>query len=239
MKSYRESHTALGKGKSYDNSNQNKYDSVIWDKFVKPYLRANLKELAAKGSKKYLDFACGTGRILNQGNYYFDDVTGIDISEEMLKEARKRVPDATFHCQDVTTTDNISQKFDCVTLFRFILNAEPELRKEVLCWLYEHMEDDGVLIFNNHMNLYSVRGLITWISRLFGNKKVNYLTTKQVTDDLTSAGFTITSCKNFWVLPTINGKAILGMKLQTIIERFLFKLGFGCFGSEQVFIARK
>lgn len=239
MKSYRESHTQPGKGESYDKSHENKYDSVIWDTFVKPYLKKILKNTSEQGANKYLDFACGTGRILNQGSCFFDDITGIDISEEMLKVAKKRVPNAVYYCQDVTTNNNISSKFDCITLFRFILNAEPDLRKEVLSWLFCHMENDGILIFNNHMNLYSFRGLITWLARLLGNKNVHYLTKKQIIDDLRFHGFIMVSCESFWVLPTFKGKPILGIKLQTWLEKRLIRIGFGFLGSEQVFIAKK
>ncbi len=239
MKSYRESHTQQGKGEAYDKSHENKYDAVIWDTFVKPYLKNILKSTSEQGAKKYLDFACGTGRILNQSNYFFDDITGIDISEEMLKVAKKRVPNAVYYCHDVTANNNISLKFDCITLFRFVLNAEPELRKEILHWLFCHIEDDGVLIFNNHMNLYSFRGLITWLARCFGNKQVNYLTKKQITHDLRLTGFTIVSCKGFWLLPTVNGKPILGTKLQTWLEKRLIKIGFGFLGAEQVYVVKK
>ncbi len=239
MKSYRESHTQKGKGEAYDKSHENKYDSIIWSDFVKPYLKNILRNSSEKGAKKYLDFACGTGRILNQSNCFFDDITGIDISEEMLKVAKKRAPNAHFYCQDVTVNKSISSTFDCVTLFRFILNAEPSLREEVFKWLYEHMEHDSVLIFNNHMNLYSSRGIVTWLAKCFGNKQINYLTKKQIKHDLRLIGFTIVSCKGFWILPTFNGKPIIGSKLQTWLERLLLKLGFGFLGAEQVFVVKK
>lgn len=43
-----------------------------------------------------LDFGCGIGRLSAALNDHFDRVIGVDISSEMLRQARRNVPDAQF-----------------------------------------------------------------------------------------------------------------------------------------------
>jgi len=62
--------------------------------------------------RKVLDLACGTGRhscILNRMGY---KVTGIDISEEMLKVARKKCPEVNFKKMDFFKLKFPKNKFD-------------------------------------------------------------------------------------------------------------------------------
>ena len=64
MKSYRKSH--LDKNKAYSYHQQflkNRYRAMIWSK-EKKILYEILKKKIKKNNNTYLDFACGTGRIL-------------------------------------------------------------------------------------------------------------------------------------------------------------------------------
>ncbi len=67
----------------------------------------------AKGKQSLLDLACGTGDLYsfvgNKGYSY----TGIDISEDMLAQAKRRHPDGTFLLGDATELKR-SDMFDVV-----------------------------------------------------------------------------------------------------------------------------
>src|SRR5215213_4604167 len=59
-----------------------------------------------------LDVACGTGTYLTylQERY---DVEGVDLSEEMLEIARRKLPDVRFHQGDLVDFD-LDRQFDVV-----------------------------------------------------------------------------------------------------------------------------
>ena len=78
-----------------------------------------------------LDIACGTGDL---ADFYNGHYTGIDISEEAVKMARrKELKGPDFHVADITKPLNISgRKFDTIVLGQFL----------------EHVEDDKIIFEN-------------------------------------------------------------------------------------------
>ena len=150
---YRLSHTAVGKGASYQES----FEKYPYRRLMWTWEKKQIKEIITyrfKKEKDILDFACGTGRILLELANISENVTGIDVSESMLDIARKRVPNTEIINADITHINPFEEKkqFQIIVSFRFFLNAQPTLRKEVLSALTPMLEDDGVLIFNNHGN---------------------------------------------------------------------------------------
>lgn len=238
--SYRSSHLGEGKGAWYDTTHAHKVDAMIWDNFIKDFVGRAFDEALTAGARRYLDFACGTGRVLKLGSRFFSDAVGIDISEDMLCVARERVPQAKVYCLDVTREpDTEVGNFECVTLFRFLLNAEPQLRTEVLTWLAAHMPVGSTLIGNNHMESASVSGLITAMANGLFARGRNRLSRREVEAMLTAAGFRLERWAGYRVLPTIMGKPVLGERLQLALERKLARFGLERFGVEQVFVARR
>lgn len=240
MKSYRHVHVGEGIGRRYDALHKKKVDALIWTHYVRPLLRETLEKASAQGASRYLDFACGTGRILNVGAQIFDDATGIDISPDMLEVAAQRVASARIICTDVTTsTSPVDSIFDCVTIFRFFLNAEPELRKDVLRWLSSHMAPGAWLVGNVHQNTWSIPGLITLGARILGHRNLNILSRREMTHLLSEAGFEIVEWRGFRVAPSIKGKSPFGDSVQLKSEKIFQKLHMGGFGAEQFFVAKK
>ena len=238
MNSYRNSHTSFEISSTYDAKFKYRVDSLIWDDFVKPYVRSILKKSAHSKSDKYMDFACGTGRLLKLGNSVFGHASGIDISKNMLSVARKRVPNAKLYCLDVTREDSKEiGEFDCVTMFRFLKNAEPELREEVLRWLYSHMPKGATLIVNNHGNSSSLQGLVTRLAFWLPDELKNLLSRRETQKLLKNAGFDVVSCEGFRILPSLFGRPVFGRWLQSKLERFCRQLNLGRFGGELVFVA--
>ena len=87
-----------------------------------------------------LDVACGTGVLFPDYKKLGADVTGIDISPEMVKIAKEKFPEAEVVCGDVLDF-SFSEKFDAVMIYNaFPHFAEPEKLIEKLSIL---LKDSG------------------------------------------------------------------------------------------------
>jgi SAM-dependent methyltransferase len=227
-------------GERYDSLIGSKVDALIWRNFVLDYTREKLERAARDGARRYLDFACGTGRILEIGHNIFPEAVGLDLSEDMLEVARRKMPRVTFYCVDITRhPDSLDGKFDCVSIFRFLLNAEEPLRRDALAWIAAHMNPGSLLIGNIHMYTYSLGGIATAAARFSGKREINHVSRRHIAKLLAGAGFRIDDWAGFRVLPTIGGQAPFGNEIQLRAERFCNRIGFGRFGSEHVFTARR
>ena len=128
------------------------YYSWMWE-IEKRYLG----ELLNKHKfKDYLDFACGTGRVISFVEDYVDNSTGVDVSENILDIARGKVSKSRLIRQDVTQK-SLNRKFDLVTAFRFFLNAQDDLRHDVMKELQSITRDKSWVIVSNQGNKTSLR----------------------------------------------------------------------------------
>jgi len=98
-----------------------------------PYLDKFLSYLHR--GDKILDLGCGTGRITQ---YYVDNgfkVIGIDLSDEMIKIAKKKHPQIEFLCADMRKLNFPNESFDAVSiaysLFHLSKKDVPQLIKKV------------------------------------------------------------------------------------------------------------
>jgi hypothetical protein len=110
----------------------------------------------------------------------------------MVSQARRRVPSMSFVVADVTRDRPAIGRFDLVTTFRFLGNAQDELRAAALSTIRELLQDDGYLIFNNHR---SPNSLLALAGRLGGNPPGMDLTHGKLRDLLARAGFRIVTSR--------------------------------------------
>lgn len=61
-------------------------------------------------TKKIIEFGCGTGNILKRYAKSFS-VYGVDLSNEMLVQAKEKIPKGTFFCEDMVSFST-QEKFD-------------------------------------------------------------------------------------------------------------------------------
>jgi ubiquinone/menaquinone biosynthesis C-methylase UbiE len=228
-RSYRLSHLAPEKGQSYENSFVNlPYRKMVW-RWEQEVLTRLIKKLFDASSEiRYLDFACGTGRILSLLESYAAESYGVDISESMLEVARKKCRHATLVHVDLTTTKVFpNQSFDLITAFRFFLNAEQELRESALKEIRYLIKPSGYFIFNIHMNegslLVKLIRLYQWIKHI-DNDLFHTLSISQASDLLDKHGFTIAEAYHFGVLPIYDerNKYLIGLINST--ERIFSKI---------------
>jgi len=109
---------------------------------------------------RYLDFACGTGRITEVVARHAEHAVGVDISDSMLGSAREKNPDIRFLQADLTRESHDLGTFDLITSFRFFGNAEDGLRDEVLGVIARLLCQDGYLIINGHRNPYALSNVL-------------------------------------------------------------------------------
>ena len=164
VQSYRESH--LHKGLDYhDTFSSLPYRAVIW-RLEQRLLLNIVRNHFFDEPPRYLDFACGTGRILGHLSPYCRSAAGVDVSASMLDVARRADTGIEIIEADITKTDKLNERiFDLITAFRFFPNAEWQLRKEALSVLARHLSGEGILVFNNHKNARSLRRRLSSMKR--------------------------------------------------------------------------
>lgn len=195
-KNYRLSH--LEKGAEYDLELTNDPMSAYLERVERMYLTTIIPRLFPNGIDRYLDFACGTGRITNIVTPFAKDAWGIDISESMLKIACNKCPNVQFVCEDITDHILESGPFDLITAFRFFGNADQELRFSALQALSKIMRANAYLIINNHRNPLS---LLALAQKSFGIKHDMDLTFFKLKKLLLKFGFKIKTAYGigFWI----------------------------------------
>ena len=172
-------------------------DHAIWT-----HERKILTDLLARYRKNwptcdYLDFACGTGRVIEFMESRMTTSRGIDRSSEMLRLAAPKLQRSELICTDITKSDVPEGKYDLITAFRFFLNAEPSLRVAVIKALAARLKNaESMLVLTNHGNPFSYKGAMWPIHRtrqlLVGSQPFgNYLTHKQIKHLLEESGLHI------------------------------------------------
>jgi predicted TPR repeat methyltransferase len=144
------------KGSSYDKTfSLIPFRAFLWQ-MERDFLDSILKRHFTGREIRHLDFACGTGRVVGYLEDRVEASVGLDISESMLSVARENVKASELIEGDITMADPLTGRlFNLITAFRFFPNAEPALRAQVLEGLKEHLEPDGLIVFNNHRNFSS------------------------------------------------------------------------------------
>jgi SAM-dependent methyltransferase len=239
---YRRSHLGERRGVTYDELYRpGSALAFYWDQFERPFLEAAFADLsAAHPGGRYLDFACGTGRILQVAAPYFGSAVGIDVSEGMLARAREKVPGARLVCADVLTEPVDVGTFDVITVFRFILRAGPELREAALRWLRGVISEGGTLIVNNHRNAHSQRGIAYRIQTAIrpNGFKDELLSDAQVQQLLARCGFEIVRTYGFGGVPSLRGRLIVPPRALARIERWWTEHRTARFSKNRIYVCR-
>lgn len=204
MKSYRLSHQSQYKTERYERDvyRAGSYDDIVWQEEKKILDRElkKLKELIAH--VRYFDFGCGTGRIIGYLEHKVDESIGVDIAREMLALAKEKLRRSRLIEADITTDDVLGgQKFNLITAFRVLLNAEPSLQEAIAKTLASKLSHDGIFIFNIHGNTWSFRLPMVWWYRLYHGRRLNHLSYRQTKRLLARHGLRIERLYGFGIIP--------------------------------------
>lgn len=235
---YRKSHLQPEKGNAYHASFINDpYRRMVWE-LEKEILNRILLDFYSESEINHLDFACGTGRIL----LYLEDRTkrslGVDLSPSMLEVARKYRKCAEVIDADLTKHDILgNRKFNLITAFRFFPNAQPQLRLEAIQVLRRHLEKNGFLVFNNHMNTACIKYRLARFLGRGGHKGMSIEETKRLTDE---AGFDIVKIYHLCVLPVSDRFMLLREPLLKYIEKSLARVSIlSNLGENLIFVCKR
>jgi len=183
---YRLSH--LNKGSDYDeNLDQWNFDAFMSQRESK-ILQAILPKFFDGKIPRYLDFACGTGRITKVVEAMAKESYGVDVSQRMLEQARMKCKRTTFIQTDVTQEPLSIKPVNLVTAFRFFGNAEDELRLSALKQIHNMLDGNGYLVLNNHRNPWSIGNVAHRIQGHKSGQDLHYFKLKSM---LMKSGFKI------------------------------------------------
>ena len=106
------------------------------------------------GDKVALDFACGPGRMVKRMRKIFAKVDGCDISERMIEEARKRVPDTDFYITNGNDLGKVPlNSYDlvyCTISMQHI--ASYQIRSEILRNMNKVLKESGKVVLQMAYN---------------------------------------------------------------------------------------
>lgn len=124
-----------------------------------------------KSHFKVLDLGCGNGRLFEFLRPI--DYTGIDSSENLLKEAKKRYPDVSFVNGDMLEIPLKDNEFDmvfCIAALHHI--PSKNLRKKAVSEIKRVLKKDGILIltiwnlFQKKYIKYLFKSFVIWLLTL-------------------------------------------------------------------------
>jgi SAM-dependent methyltransferase len=167
-----------------------------------------------KNAKSVLELGCGTGNNLQSLNGDLE-ITGIDISKEMIKIAKKKLPDSSFYLRDISSF-NLNKKYDIIfclydTINHLLLFSE---WKKLFANVHKHLNDKGIFIFDINtlakldyisaispfmhefrsgyliINVKKIfKNIFNWNLKVFENKKLNTFTLHE--SNIKQSSFTI------------------------------------------------
>ena len=202
------------------------HDHFIWA-FQKKRVLSIFEDLNRTHDRTvHLDFACGTGRIISAVETMTTKSTGLDISENMLAIAKKKVKKAELVVGDILEDPHIvGFDYDSITAFRFFLNTEPELRKKIMVSLASRLSGyKSRLIFNIQGNSHSLRHL-SIAYRSSKGERHNEMSYGEVCRLAEAAGLEIESWYGYGICPPLLHRTMLG-PFARFVDRISAKLPF-------------
>jgi len=124
------------------------YHYVDYKKQVDFFVRI-IKKYNKSKNNKILDVACGTGVHVDLLKKQGFDIVGVDISNEMLKEAKKKNSDVQLLLGDMKNL-KVNEKFGTIIIFfnSILYNKNKEELKKTTQNFYDHLDTGGILIFD-------------------------------------------------------------------------------------------
>lgn len=241
-------------GESYDRSIANRFELAIF-RLERIVLRDLFRRLRSSDpNTAYLDFACGTGRILEVFKDLIRTKVGVDTSAGQLAAAHEKVPDAELVHGNVAENPELlgGRRFSLITSFRLLLNLEPENRLPILRALCGLLTADGHLIIDNHMNRYSMLGMTALVAHkvLRIPKKprvppgrrgiISTMTESQVRAALTAAGLQVEEVHRIFLLPGHKKVQLLPTSWLVAVEALLSRVpALNRLSKNQIYVCRR
>lgn len=161
------------------------WNAVLYDKehdFVSNYGRDLIEVLNPKAGEHILDLGCGTGDLAHQLSLAGCMVTGIDSSEQMIEEAKKKYEGIEFACTDARDFE-MNDRYDAV-----FSNA-------VLHWI----KDQDAVLENIFYHLKSGGRIVAELGAKGNVEKIR----TELKKVLKKHGFTTQAAISNWYFPSV------------------------------------
>ena len=113
--------------------------------FIRQLLAEKFKQLVPT-ALRVLDAGCGTGRTGIELARHGFQVVGVDLDEEMLKQARKKAPLLDWRQADLSTVE-LGTTFDCIVMAgNVMIFVTPGTEAAVLANMEGHLAPGGLLV---------------------------------------------------------------------------------------------
>ena len=124
------------------------YDAVMGDRAESAAFIHSLIQKHKAGAKTLLELACGTGAVLQQLAKHYE-VTGLDISPDMLSAARKKAPATPFY-QTSMVTFELGKKFDVIICVFDSINHVLSFAdwRRIFRRVAHHLAEGGLFLFD-------------------------------------------------------------------------------------------
>ena len=174
------------------------------------YYKHITAKFCSKVNGKILDAGCGNGFITKFIFLKNSNVLGVDISQKMIEEARRKYPKIKFQKMNMTKLALKDASFDGIFCFQSFEHIPPKQQKRVLKEFFRVLKQGGILMFNTNNRFYPKRFLLALLNKIkyplakFGEIDVDgkpqtyrYLSTfPELKKKLEKIGFKIASYKN-------------------------------------------
>jgi len=126
------------------------YDQVMDQELYDQWFDFSVRHFGAS-TRKILELACGSGALSARFESADFDVTGLDISPEMLELAKKKAPSVHFLQGDMRALD-FDNEFDAVTCYSDSLCYLANLAevRETFDGVHRALKSGGIFIFDVH-----------------------------------------------------------------------------------------
>lgn len=212
------------------------YDELIYEDInyegISEFI-LNLCEKMGVNRDIYLDLACGTGNIAVNIGKQFKENFLVDLSEEMLMEADKKLRNAKVKgkilCQDMCEL-NLNRTFDLITCVLDSTNylLEDEDIEDYFKSVYSHLKEEGVFVFdiNSYYKLSEILGNNIFT---YNSEEVFYVWENVFEDDIVDMDLTF-FVKNGELYERFNEVHQERAYREEEIEKILKKVGFNVKG---------
>jgi SAM-dependent methyltransferase len=101
----------------------------------------------SKDNPKILEIGCGSGRDAKEILKYTNDYLGIDFSKELIKHAKKFVPQARFRVADLDDL-TFPQKLDVIFAAASLLHSDKKSLKKFFNKAYKSLNKKGIIFLS-------------------------------------------------------------------------------------------
>lgn len=150
--------------------------------FVYNYGEELINLLDPKKNERILDLGCGSGQLTSKINELVKEIIGIDISPEMIQDAKSKFKNIDFQVADASSF-RFKEKFDAI-FSNATLHWVTNYKSAIKC-MFENLKSNGKIVLE------------------FGGKGNVQTIVNQLRDSLANRGYLEQSKLQLWYFPSI------------------------------------